>query len=359
MWQWIRSNASNDDNLAVWGCADLQHNNDTIIPKSMSEQRSLRHSSLQTTVQSRRRLKSSLYFAFALIAATFYSTNTTTVVNAFSAANHPSGLSQRKQQWIERSVAYYSSVMRNKGVGNTKSLQTPRQHEPPVASNILDDGATSLVTNQQQQLNEGVDSVVDKDFIGLATKHYYARVLIKMGKWECAERLYRRIIEELTYDESEEAGGEVNTNCDHTKLAVSTLLLALHMQRIGDVRATRSVFLRFFRRVAFLEQNEDEEEGGHKCACSAKVLQAYALFEMKNGTPKKSLEIIRRAVQMDEGLRSVLSWKQFRDVAARRAYSPTFTFRKTTWEHQLRLRQQIMMQQQEEKSSGRQSTTEL
>lgn len=307
----------------------------------MSEQRSLRHSSPQTTVQGRRRLKSSLYFAFSLIAASFYSTNTTTVVNAFSAANHPSGLSQRKQQWIERSVAYYSSVMRSNGVGK----KTPRQQETPVASNILDDGATSLVTNQQQQLYEGV---VDKDFIGLATKHYYARVLIKMGKWECAERLYRRIIEELTYDESEEAG----TNCDHTKLAVSTLLLALHMQRTGDVRATRSVFLRFFRRVVFLEQNEDEEEGGHKCACSAKVLQAYALFEMKNGIPKKSLEIIRRAVQMDEGLRPVLSWKQFRDVAAGRAYSPTFTFRKTTWEHQLRLRQQIMMQQQQEKSSG-------
>lgn len=310
----------------------------------MSEQRSLRHSSPQTTVQGRRRLKSSLYFAFSLIAASFYSTNTTTVVNAFSAANHPSGLSQRKQQWIERSVAYYSSMMRSNGVGK----KTPRQQATPVASNILDDGATSLVTNQQQQLYEGVDSVVDKDFIGLATKHYYARVLIKMGKWDCAERLYRRIIEELTYDESEEAG----TNCDHTKLAVSTLLLALHMQRTGDVRATRSVFLRFFRRVAFLEQNEDEEEGGHKCACSAKVLQAYALFEMKNGIPKKSLEIIRRAVQMDEDLRPVLSWKQFRDVAAGRAYSPTFTFRKTTWEHQLRLRQQIMMQQQQEKSSG-------
>ena len=354
MWQWIRFNATNDDNnLAAWGCTDLQHSNATIIiPPALSEQRSLRQSSPQTTtVQSRRRLKSSLYFAFALIAASFSSTTTSiVVVEAFSAANHPSGLSQRKQQWIDRSVAYYSSVMRNNGVGKTISSQNPRQHETPVTSNILDDGTTSsLATNQQQQQQQqlygGVNSVVDKDFIGLATKHYYARVLIKMGKWECAERLYRRIIEELTY-ESEEAG----ENCDHTKLAVSTLLLALHMQRTGDVRATRSVFLRFFRRVAFLEQNEDDEEGGHKkCACSAKVLQAYALFEMKNGIPKKSLEIIRRAVQMDEGLRPVLSWKQFRDVAAGRAYSPTFTFRKTTWEHQVRLRQQIMMQQQQEK----------
>ena len=339
------SSASTHISLAVWGCAGLQNNNE--------EQRSLRHSSPQTTVQSRRRIQSSLYFAFALIATSFSSITTTTVVEAFSAANHPSGLSQRKQQWIDRSVAYYSSVMRNNGVGKSTSSQTPLQYETPVTSNILDDGTTSLVANQQQQ-----QFYVDKDFIGLATKHYYARVLIKMGKWECAERLYRRIIEELTY-ESEEAG---NNNCDHTKLAVSTLLLALHMQRTGDVRATRSVFLRFFRRVAFLEQNEDEEEGGHKCACSAKVLQAYALFEMKNGIPKKSLEIIRRAVQMDEGLRPVLSWKQFRDVAAGRAYSPTFTFRKTTWEHQLRLRQQLIMQQQQqqqEKSSSRLSNTEL
>ena len=66
----------------------------------------------------------------------------------------------------------------------------------------------------------------------------------------------------------------------------------------------------------------------HKCTCSAKVLQAFALFEMKNGHSAKSLEIIQRAVKMDESLRPVLAWKQFRDAAAGRRYRPTFSFRK-------------------------------
>lgn len=159
----------------------------------------------------------------------------------------------------------------------------------------------------------------DKDFVGLATKHYYARSLIKDGKWNIAEKIYRRIIDELTSEED---------NCDHTKLAVSTLLLALHMQRTGDVKATRAVFLHFFRRFAVAKEAGEEDKELHKCSCSAKVLQAYALFEMKNGHSTKSLEIIRRAVEMDEELSPVLGWKQFRDAAAGREYVPTISFRK-------------------------------
>ena len=60
----------------------------------------------------------------------------------------------------------------------------------------------------------------------------------------------------------------------------------------------------------------------------AKVLQAFALLEMKNGHSAKSFEIIQREVQMDEGLSPVLAWKQFRDAAAGRPYQPTFSFRK-------------------------------
>ncbi|KAL7528745.1 hypothetical protein ACHAXR_002605, partial [Thalassiosira sp. AJA248-18] len=152
--------------------------------------------------------------------------------------------------------------------------------------------------------------------------HYYARHLIKKGKWTNAEKIYRRIIDELTSDTPED------DHCDHTKLAVSTLLLALHMQRTGDIKATRAVFLNFFRRVAPKEDEEEEEV--HQCSCSAKVLQAYALFELKNGHSAKSLEIIQRAVKMDEELSPVLGWKQFRDAAAGREYSPTVSFRKQT-----------------------------
>ena len=200
-----------------------------------------------------------------------------------------------------------------------------RQHETLasiIASKVLSD-----VASDQLQL--------DKDFIGLMTKHYYARILIKMGKWDNAEKIYCRIIEDLTDEATKDR------DCDHTKLAVSTLLLALHMQQTGDVRATRSVFLRFFRRIAVHDREEESDAEDHKCSCSAKVLQAFALFEMKNGLSKKWLVIIRRAVEMDEELRPVLEWKQFRDAAAGRTYAPTLSFRKTTWQHQMQLRKRI------------------
>jgi hypothetical protein len=208
-------------------------------------------------------------------------------------------------------------MRKNTNSGNTQTTQ----HEYSLTSE--DTGALPSTPTDQH----------DKEFVGLATKHYYARFLIKMGKWDVAEKIYRRIIDELTADPSED-------NCDHTKLAVSTLLLALHMQRTGDIKATRAVFLNFFRRVAVAKDdhhhhhhnNNDVEGSGsetvHKCSCSAKVLQAYALFEMKNGLSAKSLEIIQLAVQMDEQLSPVLEWKQFRDAAAGIRYSPTFTFPK-------------------------------
>lgn len=242
----------------------------------------------------RRRLKSALYFAcWPAAVATLLLILSPSTVHAFATNNNNnSALNQRRHEWIGKSVQYYSTVMR-KNIKGKDGLQQTAAAEPTLLS--LDD-----------------DEMLDQNFVELATKHYHARFLIKSGKWSSAEKLYRRIIDELASEEQ----------CDNTKLAVSTLLLALHMQRTGDVKATRAVFLNFFRRVAL----DDEPE--HKCTCSAKVLQAFALFEMKNGHSAKSLEIIQRAVKMDESLRPVLAWKQFRDAAAGRRYRPTFSFRK-------------------------------
>jgi hypothetical protein len=55
--------------------------------------------------------------------------------------------------------------------------------------------------------------------------------------------------------------------------------------------------------------DEDKE-----CACSAKVLQAYALFEMKRGHSLKSLDLATKAIKLDKSLASILKWKQFRDA---------------------------------------------
>lgn len=176
-----------------------------------------------------------------------------------------------RRDWIDKSLDYYSKVMREE---RRRSLGQVKDYEE-----------------------------YNKDFLQLAKKHYFALRKIKDGKPQHAEHIYRKIIDELVHEED---GG-----CDHAKLAVTTLLLALLLQRTGDSKNTRSVFLNFFRTVVAAADD-------HECACSAKVLQAFALFEMKQGNELKSLEIVLKAVKLDPTLQPVLNWKQFRDVLARR-----------------------------------------
>ena len=173
---------------------------------------------------------------------------------------------QERKEWIDQAIMYYSKVMREerrRALGQLESQQDP------------------------------------EDFVDLANKHYFALRKIKDGKPAHAEIIYRRIIDDLVAAEADE-------ECGHAKLAVTTLLLALHLQREGyPATKTRQVFLSFFRLV--LHANDE-------CACSAKVLQAFALFEMKQGNTLKSLHIVRRAIELDPNLQPVLKWKQFREA---------------------------------------------
>jgi tetratricopeptide (TPR) repeat protein len=184
-------------------------------------------------------------------------------------------LAIKRQEWLDKSLDYYTKVMREE---------------------------------RRRALGQAVDydtAEYQDTLTSLAKKHYFALHKIKSGQWRHAETIYRRVIMVLVEGEDGE--------CNHAQLAVTTLLLALLLQRMGLRKETRSVFLHFFR-VAILDQQEDEE-----CACSAKVLQAYALFEMKQGNSLKSLELVKRAVQLDPSLTPVLSWKQFRDVLERKS----------------------------------------
>jgi hypothetical protein len=179
----------------------------------------------------------------------------------------PSALEHHKQAWLARSLQYYSKVMREDRrhqAGQIKGYNTPEYQD---------------------------------EFTLLANKHFFALRKIKDGKPRHAERIYRRIIfHELQRDEAV------------PQLAITTLLLALLLQREGaNVKETRSVFLHFFR-VAMLENR------GEECACSAKVMQAFALFEMKQGSAIKSLQLAEKAVLLDPTLTPVLNWKQFRDA---------------------------------------------
>jgi len=176
---------------------------------------------------------------------------------------------RRKKEWIDRSVEYYSKVMRENqrvAVGQLKGPLSIRESEK---------------------------------YLALAKKHYFALFKIKNGAPRHAERIYRKIIEDLRRDDSE---------CDNAQLAVTTLLLALVLQRQGDPGKTREVFHNFFR-VAVVELEENKE-----CCCSAKVLQAYALFEMKQGNPLMSLDLVSKAIRMDKTLAPVLKWKMFQDA---------------------------------------------
>jgi len=175
-----------------------------------------------------------------------------------------------RQEWKDRSVSYYSKVMREE---------------------------------RRQELGQIDEASFNaEDYLVMAKKHYFALRKIKDGKPNHAERIYRRIIDEMLHED----------DCDHAQLAVTTLLLSLLLQREGhSATKTRSVFIHFFQRV----QDSDEP-----CACSAKVLQAFALFEMKQGNTLKSLHIVHKAVQLDPSLKPVLQWKQFRD-AKRKAVS--------------------------------------
>ena len=177
-------------------------------------------------------------------------------------------LEERRQKWFNKSIKYYVTVSRMQNTMD--SLQGTKEEER---------------------------------FLQTAGMHYFALTKIRNKEFKHAEVIYRKLIESSFVERSEKG------YCDHASLAVSTLLLALHMQRQGSseeiTKKTRAVFLRFFRLVG--------EDDVKTCACSAKVLQAFALFEMKRGLSQKSLELIRQAVILDESLAPILKWNKFED----------------------------------------------
>ena len=188
-------------------------------------------------------------------------------------------LQARKRQWIDQSLSYYTTVTREEERRSRGQISKPSE----------------------------IHLTKHKSNFAMAKKLYFARHKIKSGYPHHAERIYRGIIEELFAEED---------LCDNSELAISTLLLTLLLQRLGKIKETRMAFLRFFRMLK-AEQMQLLKEGDeeiHECTCSAKVLQAFALFEMKQGHTKKAYQLIQAAVELDGQLAPVLKWKQFRDA---------------------------------------------
>lgn len=182
-------------------------------------------------------------------------------------------LQERKRDWINRSLTYYSTVSRE---------AKRRENGQYVPSKI--------------ELNQYKSSFIT------AKKLYFARHKVKKNQPRHAERIYRKLIDDLLREQEEEG------SCDHAQIAISTLLLALLLQRQGEIKETRATFIRFFRLITM--------NGGEfkECTCSAKVLQAFALFEMKQKNARKAYALIQMAVKLDNELEPVLQWKQFRDA---------------------------------------------
>jgi hypothetical protein len=243
-------------------------------------------------------------------------TATTTTKQQLSSSHHNNNIRETiRRTWMDQSIQYYAKVIQ---------MRLPQEEHRRSRM-------TTTILSPSHESDTTTSTVYTPEFVGLAKQHYFALRKIKDGKPHHAEQIYRRILKELVRDNQDD---DTTVQCDHAQLAVTTLLLALHLQRTGDSKATRSVFLHFFRTIVmttttttdssqYRDNYMDADRRTNRttttphCACSAKVLQAFALFEMKQGNTMKSFELVCQAIQFDPTLQPILNWKQFRDVQQR------------------------------------------
>ncbi|GMH48337.1 hypothetical protein TrVE_jg9369 [Triparma verrucosa] len=157
-------------------------------------------------------------------------------------------------------------------------------------------------------------------------KVFLARKAISDERPHQAEKIYVDIIDQNLSRPKE----EINL----PELAATTLLLALQQQRNNDKKAARSTFNNFFKIATEFYSDEttirtnpstDHEHEDCICGCgkgcTARVIQAFALFESKNKLRPKSKFLIKRAIEYDRNLESILKWKMFEDVDRQHAIS--------------------------------------
>ena len=169
--------------------------------------------------------------------------------------------SKHREVWIQNSLSYYNTISR---------------------------GSTEVVQSNPK-------------FLRNAMENYFALEKVKNGQTHHAETIYRRLVDELTPHEQKEEG------C-LSSLAIPSLLLGLLLQREERYDDARTVFEAFSRHLV------ESGEIDRNCSCSARVLQAHALFEMKQSNPQKAVQLILQAARMDKKVRPVLRWHQFQEA---------------------------------------------
>ena len=139
---------------------------------------------------------------------------------------------------------------------------------------------------------------------------YLARKAISREKHHQAEKIYANLIDRQLEREA----------LDVPAFAATALLLALHQQRQGAKKRARATFNLFFRIASDFYADESgyvhsnpsaAEEFVSGEACSARVLQAFALFESKEHLMHKSEFLIKKAIEFDPSIKSLLKWKVF------------------------------------------------
>jgi TPR repeat protein len=89
-----------------------------------------------------------------------------------------------------------------------------------------------------------------------------------------------------------------STAAEHGNTSRSHLLLVLHLQRCGAAPdKTRDAF-----RQAVMFDRSDH-----------RLLQAWALYESKNGNMHRAVHLLRRAAEIDHAALGALRWKRFRE----------------------------------------------
>jgi len=147
------------------------------------------------------------------------------------------------REWLDRSLDYYSKVMRETEQQRRRLVQQSQAVEPSQQQEDKTNQCVDVTSSQGvSSLPPWKQRVHQDGYLIMAAKHYFALRKIKDGKPHHAELIYRRILTEL----QRQANGD-EKECDHAKLAVTTLLLALLLQRLrSSPKDVRSVFLSFF-----------------------------------------------------------------------------------------------------------------
>ena len=263
--------------------------------------------------------------------ASFFFANKVAPVRPVAHVVHVHALTATKNQWVNNSLQYYNRITRGAANNNNNVNVNVNNNNVQVQNNSVNVNV-NVNNNANNNQVQGRQSCSPK-YLKSAMENYFALEKLRDNKPQHAEWIYRRLMDEFHHpskngnDNDNNNDNRSNNNndnaaveeCNFSNLAVPTLLLGLLLQREERYEDARTVFEGFSHVLEHESSSKSSSKSSSSshivcCGCCARVLQAHALFEMKQDNPIKAVELIIRAVRMDKKLRPVLRWKLFRDA---------------------------------------------